>query len=144
MEENYICKFCSKVCKNANSLCNHERLCKLNPNHQESPWTKFNKGHAPWNKGLTKETDERIKLYGERVSIAMRESEANKYDHAAIWTEERRKEQSERKKKLYAEHPEKHPNSKLAGNHAKLTYPEQLVNDWLAEHGYESIHNWAL
>lgn len=30
----YICKFCEKVCKNINSLKNHERLCKLNPNRQ--------------------------------------------------------------------------------------------------------------
>lgn len=30
----YKCKFCSKVCKNDNSLRNHERLCKLNPNRQ--------------------------------------------------------------------------------------------------------------
>lgn len=63
MEENYICKFCGKVCKNANSLRNHERLCKENPNHQESYFKthkniRINK--EPWNKGLTKETDVRI------------------------------------------------------------------------------------
>lgn len=28
------CKFCNKECINGNSLRNHERLCKLNPNHQ--------------------------------------------------------------------------------------------------------------
>ena len=28
------CSFCNKVCKNANSLRNHERLCKVNPNRQ--------------------------------------------------------------------------------------------------------------
>jgi len=28
------CKFCNKECKNGNSLRNHERLCKLNPNCQ--------------------------------------------------------------------------------------------------------------
>jgi len=28
------CKFCAKDCKNANSLRNHERLCKENPEHQ--------------------------------------------------------------------------------------------------------------
>lgn len=61
MENDFICKFCGKVCKNANSLRNHERLCKENPKRQESSWTKFNKEHEPWNKGLTKETDERIK-----------------------------------------------------------------------------------
>lgn len=31
---NFICKYCSKQCKNTNSLRNHERLCKSNPNHQ--------------------------------------------------------------------------------------------------------------
>ena len=142
MENDFICKFCGKTCKNANSLRNHERLCNLNPNHQESPWTKFNKGHAPWNKGLTKDTDARVKLSAEHVSKAMRESEANKYDHAAIWTEERRKEQSERKKKLYSEHPEKHPNRKLAGNRVKMTYPEQLTFDWLNEHSIQNEHNY--
>ena len=30
----YICQFCGKECKNPNSLRNHERLCKANPNHQ--------------------------------------------------------------------------------------------------------------
>ena len=28
------CNFCKKECKNGNSLRNHERLCKLNPNRQ--------------------------------------------------------------------------------------------------------------
>lgn len=38
MEQNYICKYCGKECKNNNSLRNHERLCKLNPDKQ---FTKF-------------------------------------------------------------------------------------------------------
>ena len=29
-----ICKFCTKECKNDNSLRNHERVCKNNPNRQ--------------------------------------------------------------------------------------------------------------
>ena len=32
----YICRFCGRECKNANSLRNHERLCKENPNRQEA------------------------------------------------------------------------------------------------------------
>ncbi len=28
------CKYCSKSCKNANSLRNHQRLCKINPDRQ--------------------------------------------------------------------------------------------------------------
>lgn len=54
------CKFCNKECKNQNSLRNHERLCKLNPNHQII---------KSWNKGLTKETDERVAKQS-RTSIA--------------------------------------------------------------------------
>lgn len=41
-----ICQFCGKEYKNRNSLCNHERLCKDNPNRQilESNFKKC-KGH---------------------------------------------------------------------------------------------------
>ena len=32
----YICKFCNQERKNNNSLRNHERLCKLNPEKQHT------------------------------------------------------------------------------------------------------------
>lgn len=31
------CEFCQKECKNENSLRNHQRLCKQNPNRQKHP-----------------------------------------------------------------------------------------------------------
>lgn len=71
MEENYICKFCGKVCKNANSLRNHERLCKENPERQESSWVKFNHERGAWNKGLTKETDERVKKTSRNIFYSL-------------------------------------------------------------------------
>lgn len=58
--EGLDCQFCGKTCKNRNSLCNHERLCKENPNKQESYLS--NQG---WSKGLTKETDVRIARYSQ-------------------------------------------------------------------------------
>jgi len=46
------CKFCKKICKNDNSLRNHERLCKLNPAKQVSAFVKYHsEGSVPWNKG---------------------------------------------------------------------------------------------
>lgn len=69
--EEYKCKYCGKICKNANSLRNHERLCKENPNHQVSSFVEYNKnrpGGCAWNKGLTKEIDERVRRYGESYS----------------------------------------------------------------------------
>lgn len=66
------CQFCGQERKNRNSLCNHERLCKLNPNRQLTTYEKcpnldkFNtKGKIPWNKGLTKDTDERLRRVSE-------------------------------------------------------------------------------
>ena len=80
----YNCKYCGKECKNDNSLRNHERTCKKNPvnevclyickycgrdfirsnyltTHERS--CVFNPEQIPyisWNRGLTKQTDERI------------------------------------------------------------------------------------
>lgn len=36
MQEYIVCIYCGKPCKNANSHRNHERLCKSNPNRQQS------------------------------------------------------------------------------------------------------------
>lgn len=68
------CKYCGKECKNLNSLKQHERLCKLNPNRVESPFVKFNKERDhTWNKGLTKETDDRVKKQGQTFSQRVKE-----------------------------------------------------------------------
>ena len=139
----YICKFCGKICKNINSLKNHERLCKLNPNRQISPFVKYNAEHeTSWNKGLTKENDERVKQMSETMSQKIRAGLIHNYDHQKVWTEERRIAQSERKKKFYEEHPEKHPNSLVAGALNKMTYPEKLVTEYLKEHNITAEHNW--
>lgn len=57
----FICKFCNKQCKNANSLRNHERLCKQNPNRTIMTYNNldnYNKKRergevVSWNSGLT-------------------------------------------------------------------------------------------
>lgn len=54
--EGLDCQFCNKTYKNRNSLCNHERLCKENPNRQQSYLS--NQG---WAKGLNKNSDIRVK-----------------------------------------------------------------------------------
>lgn len=65
----------------------------------------------------------------------------SKPNQKEIWTEERRKKQSENKKKFYSEHPEAHPNRKLANNHSKMSYPEKIVYDWLTEKNLSFEHN---
>lgn len=60
----FICQYCGKECRNTNSLKNHERLCKLNPNRALTTYEKFgpiagfnDKGRISNRKGLKKETD---------------------------------------------------------------------------------------
>lgn len=61
--EQFVCKYCKKVCKNANALRNHERLCKSNPNHSINPM----EGKSPWNKGLTKKTSITVLKMSEKL-----------------------------------------------------------------------------
>ncbi len=63
METCYICKWCQKPCKNANSHRNHERLCPCNPDRN---YVSHTIGHAAWNKGLTKETSDIVKNQAEK------------------------------------------------------------------------------
>lgn len=62
---NLFCVHCGKQCKNLNSLTNHERLCPKNP---DRVYVSYTKGKPAWNKGLTKETDARVKKCGETFS----------------------------------------------------------------------------
>ena len=66
MNEEFVCRYCGKECKNNNSLRNHERLCKENPNRQESSFVSHNEKirsgeRIVWNKGKTKETSDGIR-----------------------------------------------------------------------------------
>ena len=49
--EGLECKYCGKLCKNKNSLAQHELRCNENPDRKD---------FEIWNKGLTKETDHRV------------------------------------------------------------------------------------
>ena len=88
------CQFCGKECKNRNSLCNHERMCRSNPNRQIldkkynrvcTKQTRFNtKGVPPWNKGLTKYTDDRIRKSSIKVSQTTKGREGKKHTQEEI------------------------------------------------------------
>lgn len=72
--DDLFCQYCGKQCKNLNSLKQHEVRCKNNPNaisvrdnfyeYRLRNQSK-NLSFIPWNKGLTKDTDDRVKKYGE-------------------------------------------------------------------------------
>lgn len=57
------CKYCDKECKNKNSLAQHECRCKDNPNRIVIKGNR--QSHQAWNKGLTKDTDNRVAKMGQ-------------------------------------------------------------------------------
>lgn len=127
----FSCSHCQKECKNHNSYRNHERCCTSNPNRKY--YKNGMLGRAAWNRGLTKE-DPRVKKNAENVSKAL------KGKPGRIWTEDQRKAKSEWRKKLHKEHPETHPNRRLAGNRKKMTYPEKVAYDFLSKLGIKFEH----
>lgn len=80
--KNYICQFCGKEYEKQNALIAHKIRCKLNPNMKfwkSAP--EKGKGHKAWNKGLTKETDERLKKAGDTYSKKARRGEYKNLSH---------------------------------------------------------------
>jgi predicted nucleic acid-binding Zn ribbon protein len=64
--EIFECEYCKKICKSKNSLRCHEIRCKLNPNVKVwNNGVKKGEGRPAWNKGLTKDTDKRMKKRSE-------------------------------------------------------------------------------
>ena len=64
IRDDLFCQYCGKQCKNKNSLINHEKMCSQNPDtsYRNKILNAFTPiGHKAWNKGLTKETDERVR-----------------------------------------------------------------------------------
>lgn len=115
-----ICQFCGRECKNRNSLCNHERLCKLNPDRQlihHKPIKGFNKkGGTNWSKGLDKNDpriQKRINTYKENENLGLHPN------HSYAHTEETKKLISERMKEIYKN---KSPDSLICGRSKKGWY----------------------
>lgn len=139
-----ICKFCNKECKNTNSLRNHERLCKHNPNKQKTFIETYNQNRiGSWNSGLTKENNSSLKSAAEKLKQKYDSGEITARSPACTkeyWTEERKREKSEWRKQLHKDFPETHPNRRLAGNRKKMSYPEQVAFDWLTRYNIVFEH----
>lgn len=106
-ENNYQCQYCKKQCKNKNSLKQHERLCKMNPNKMESSFTRYNKlKKCAWNKGLSKDTDERVRKNAESISQSYASGKSK------AWCQGLTKDTDERLRKL-SEHVSNTVNNKV-------------------------------
>lgn len=85
-----LCKHCDKECKNDNSLRNHQRLCKSNPDRIESPFVAYNNkvksGEIEiisWRKGKTKDTDPQVAYWAEQQRLKFARGELSPPTHTA-------------------------------------------------------------
>lgn len=118
----YTCKYCNKICKNKNSLAQHEIRCKSNPNRLESAFVKFNKERdRVWNKGLTKETNISIKRQGNAIS--QRWKKYGSPNKGKVMSDEQKEKISISRINFLKENPDKIPY--LLNHSSKISYPEQ-------------------
>lgn len=131
----YICRYCGRVCKNNNSLHNHERLCKENPDRQILvsnfiKWNEFRKG-----KHLQKVSNQYIKSKetGEVyiISDATRQK-ISKTSKGRLHTEECKQKLSKTMKKVAAE------NKSYSENKSHLT-KKSYVNGFRMDSDWEKI-----
>lgn len=138
------CKFCSKVCKNSNSLRNHERLCNSNPNRQVivSNFINYNEKRKQLNiKGKNQFTKAKeLRLETPKVSEEAKQkiSKANRGREQSV---EERKMRSDIMKKTVEKYPESYTKRNVVGRVKNITYKdvvlkgtwELIVAKWLDE-----------
>jgi hypothetical protein len=108
------CIYCNKTCKNDNSLRNHQRLCKLNPNKQVLV-SNFIKWNEKVNKGLVKASNQHIKAKENGTIVIVSEETKQKISKKS----KGRKltpEQIERRKIAMKKAVLQNPNSYTANN----------------------------
>lgn len=129
-----ICRYCGKECKNLNSLRQHENRCAHNPNRINIVCAGFNnKGKKPWNKGLTKETNENVRRHGQSVSKSTKGRPGRKH------TEEEKQKISNSRKAYLSANPDKVPY--LLNHSSKESFPEIYFKELFNAEGINLIYH---
>lgn len=118
--EELICKYCGKICKNKNSLRNHERMCPKNENRK---YISYTKGKPAWNRGLTKENNESIRKQANTLKRRILSGEVIPSNLGRQRSEEEKLNLSTKRREYLKEHPDKIPY--LLNHSSKESYPEK-------------------
>ena len=113
---------CPQV-RRKNSEKQKERVA--NGNWGFTQWNKLRKQGKilTWNKGLTKESDKRVKERANKLKQRYKNGELIPSFKGKHWSDEQRKRISEQRKKYLNEHPDKVPY--LLNHSSKISYPER-------------------
>lgn len=136
------CQYCSKACKNANSLRNHERLCKSNPSRQilVSNFIAYNKKKKELGIKSTNQYVKALQLglpkpvLSEAAREKLRIASSNR-----VFTTEQRQRKSEIMKRVVEQNPDSYLKNNVVGRVKNVDYNgvklkgswELLVAKWL-------------
>jgi hypothetical protein len=131
----YICRYCGRICKNDNSLRNHERLCKENPDRQilVSNFIKWNEYRT--GKHLQKASNQYIKAKETGDIYLVSDETRKKISDAAkerVYTKERREKLSKKMKEVAKDNP----NYSFAKN---KYFKKEIINGFRMDSSWESI-----
>ena len=138
-EKEGTCRFCGRICKNQNSLRNHERLCKNNPEYVVKP--KSEKWLGAVKKPRSEEYKAKISA-GVRKAIAEGKGYKGDYWRGRKHTEEEKQKISEGVKKWCVEHPEELPYRKY--HSSKESYPEQYFRKVLENNSIKFVQEYTV
>lgn len=145
------CVYCSKICKNGNSLRNHQRLCKLNPNAQRivSGFIRYNeKREALGIKGSNQYTKARDLGLPKPVVSGETRAKLSAVGKGRKYTEEQKVKISIAMQKAVQDHPESYTKNNVVGRVKNIDYNgvklkgnwEVIVAKWLDNLGLEWEH----
>ena len=137
----FKCQFCGKEVSNKGCLVIHEKSCKKNPNREKCQNRKGNrgntKGYAAWNKGVTKETDERIK--NRTITWQNNYKNGNFKLNPHKWTNEEKLNLSNKRKQWLLEHKDQH----VWGRDSKfLSEPCENLKQYLKDKGINFVEEY--
>jgi hypothetical protein len=120
------CVYCKKICKNDNSLRNHQRLCKLNPNRQILPsYLNLSKWKERVSMGLAKVSNQHIKAKENGYIVVVSEETKNKISKASKGrqlTNEQKDKLKIAMRKAVLENPESYTASNVSGRTPIIEY----------------------
>lgn len=128
------CQFCNKFCKNLNSLRNHERLCRNNPNRakitdyitqesrQKALKAKRNRGTIS-NGAIKARQDGREYIVSQETREKLRESGLKQ----GPWSEEKRKRHSDIMKEVVKSNPDSYSINNVCGRVRRIEYKGYIL-----------------
>jgi len=145
------CKFCDKKCKNDNSLRNHERLCKKNPNKQiiVSNFIEYNKKRKDLGiKGCNQYTKARELGLPKPIISNETRKKISENSKKRKYTEEDKIKHSEIMKRVVELHPDSYTKNNVVGRVKNIEYNgvklkgswELIVVKWFDENDIEWEH----